>query len=236
MLADIDGDGHAEMLIVSNGIDPGPGGWKCTVNETTPINGQTWKPGPVANGSYRGLVALGDSADSWVGTRTLWTEHTYHVSNVCDDTDTACTGANTYGSIPSPETKNWTVPWLNDFRQNVQDKGIFNAPDVIVALAVDCTDPPLAHVSVRNIGQAGLPAGVEADVYLQGVAAKVGSVTTTYPLLPGQTQTLDAALSAPATSHGTFDAQIYIDPSNPKFHECNTNNDTSGNVSPSCVQ
>ena len=30
MLADIDGDGHAEMLIVSNGIDPGPNGWKCT--------------------------------------------------------------------------------------------------------------------------------------------------------------------------------------------------------------
>ena len=236
MLADIDGDGHAEMLVVSNGIDPTSSGWKCVPNETTPINGALWKPGPVANGSYRGLVALGDSADSWVGTRTLWTEHTYHVTNVCDDTDNACPAPNKYGSIPTPETKNWTLPWLNDFRQNVQDKGIFNAPDAVVSLVVDCVQPPIAHVSVRNIGQAGLPAGVEADVYMQGDATKVGSVVTTYALLPGQTQTLDATLAAPAVSHGSFTAQIYVDPTNPKFHECNANNDTSIKVTPSCAQ
>ncbi len=235
MLADIDGDGHAEMLIVSNGIDPTDSGWKCTQNETTPVNGQLWKPGPVSNGSYRGLLALGDSADSWVGTRTLWTEHTYHVTNVCDDTDNACSGANTYGSIPTPEVSNWSLPWLNDFRQNVQDKGIFNAPDAVVAMAVDCVDPPVAHVSVRNVGQAGLPAGVEADVYTSGLT-KVGTVVTTYPLLPGQTQTLTTTLGSPATSHDTFLAQIYVDPTSPKFHECNENNDTSNQVKASCSQ
>jgi hypothetical protein len=96
--------------------------------------------------------------------------------------------------------------------------------------------PPIAHVSVRNIGQAGLPAGVEADVYMQGDVAKVGSVVTTYALLPGQTQTLDATLAAPAVSHGSFTAQIYVDPANPKFHECNANNDTSNQVTPSCAQ
>jgi hypothetical protein len=238
LLADVDGDGHAEMLMVSNDADPSSAGWKCEDASGNPVtvNGVTWVPGPAVNKSYRGLVAFGDSADSWVGTRTIWSEHTYHVSNICDDSDNACAAPNKYGSIPSPETKNWTLPWLNDFRQNVQDKGIFNAPDAVVALSVDCTTPPIAHVSVRNIGQSGLPSGVEADVYMLPAKTKVGSVTTTIPLLPGQTQTLDVSLSSPASSHGTYEAQIYNDPSMPKFHECNTGNDTSTQVTTSCSQ
>ena len=240
MLADIDGDGHAEMLIPSNGVDVSNGGWHCAEHEKGgaggPLNGQYWTAGPVANGSYRGLVAIGDSADSWVGTRTLWNEQTYHVSNVCDDTDNACASPDKYASIPSPETKNWTLPWLNNFRQNVQDKGIFNAPDAVVALAVDCTSPPVAHVSLRNIGQSGLPAGVEADVYMLPANTKVGVVTTTYGLLPGQTQTLDVTLTAPAAARGTYQALIYDDPAMPTFHECNTGNDSSGPVTTRCSQ
>ena len=239
MLADINGDGHAEMLIPSNGVDMGTGGWDCDEYATTKMmNGVHWTPGPgvAPKDWYRGLVALGDSANSWVGTRTLWTEHTYHVSNVCDDTDNACPAPNVYGSIPTPEPKNWTLPWLNDFRQNVQDKGIFNAPDAVVALTVDCATPPNATVAVRNIGQAGLPTGVEADVYLTPGNTKVGKVLTTYPLLPGQTQSLSVKLSAPATGSGTYYAQIYNSPTTPKFHECNPNNDTSANVMSHCAQ
>jgi hypothetical protein len=241
MLADIDGDGHAQMLIVSNGIDPGPNGWKCSPTENpvavipdAGVNGQSWTPGPVANGSYRGLIALGDSANSWVGTRTLWTEHTYHVTNVCDDTDNACSGANVYGSIPTPETMNWTVPYLNDFRQNVQDKGIFNAPDAVVALAADCSSPVVAHVEVRNIGQSGLAKGVNVGVFAAG--AQVAETTTTIALLPGQTQELDVTLPASVSQQATLYAQILIDPLHPTFHECNENNDTSPNVTPTCVK
>ncbi|HEY8038429.1 MAG TPA: VCBS repeat-containing protein, partial [Polyangiaceae bacterium] len=238
LLADVDGDGHAEMVMVSNGADPSSAGWGCMDAAGKPgtVNGVTWAQGPTADKGYRGLVVFGDSADSWVGTRTLWSEHTYHVSNICDDRDTACPAPNVYGSIPKGETRNWTLPWLNDFRQNVQDKGIFNAPDAVVALAVDCTTPPMAHVAIRNIGAAGLPAGVEADVYDTATNTKVGAVTTTYALFPGQTQTLSTPLVAPATSHGTFVAKIYVDPTSPKFHECRTDNDTSNQVTPSCVQ
>jgi hypothetical protein len=158
------------------------------------------------------------------------------VSNVCDDTDTACSAPNVYGSIPTPETRNWTLPWLNDFRQNVQDHGIFNAPDPIVALAVSCTSPPVAQVSVRNVGQAGLPSGVEVDVYMLPAFTKVGTTTTTIALLPGQTQTLSVNLMPPAAAHGTYQAQIYNNPSMPKFHSCNTNDETSKPVTTSCSQ
>jgi hypothetical protein len=234
MVADIDGDGHAEMLIVSNGIDPTANGWKCVPNETTAINGQLWKPGPVANGSYRGLVALGDSANSWVGTRTLWTEHTYHVTNVCDDTDNACAAPNTYGSIPSPETNNITLPWLNDFRQNVQDHGIFNAPDAVVNITVTCSTPVSATVEVRNIGQAGLPSGVNVGIFAGG--AQVAMTSTTISLLPGQTQALTVELPSSVASTASIYAQILINAAAPTFHECNAANDTSPSVTPSCVK
>jgi FG-GAP-like repeat len=238
MLADINGDGHAELLIPSNGIDVSSTGWDCEayqVNTTGAIamNGQYWNPGPQPKLWYRGLVALGDSADSWVGTRTLWTEHTYHVTNVCDDTDNACAAPNVYGSIPSPETENWTLPWLNDFRQNVQDHGIFNAPDVLVSLTVNCGSPSTATVQIGNIGQAGLPTGVEADVYTSPGNTKVGSVTTTYPLLPGQTQTLTLSL---ASGTGSYYAQIYNNPMMPTFHPCNTDHEKSPTVSAACAQ
>jgi hypothetical protein len=237
MLADIDGDGHAELLIPSNGVDMNT--WNClayapTASPPLTINGQSWTPGPDTNQSYRGLVAYGDSANSWVGTRTLWSEHTYHVTNICDDTDHACGPPNTYGSIPQGETKNWGVSYLNDFRQNVQDKGIFNAPDAVVSVAIDCTTPPVAHVSVRNIGQSGLAAGVNAAVFTSVGATQVGQVTTTIELLPGQTQTLAVTLTAPATSMKSFYAKIIIDPLHPTFHECRADNDTSPPAAATC--
>jgi len=108
---------------------------------------------------YRGIVSFTDSAHSWVGTRTLWNEHAYHVTNICDDLDTACLAPNVYGSIPKVEQKNWTLPWLNNFRQNVQDHGLFNAPDIAVSVDVACSSPAVVTVSVRNIGLASLPSG-----------------------------------------------------------------------------
>ena len=234
ILADIDGDGHAELLIPSNGVNMH--NWNCLdyTDGGLQINGQSWTPGPNANQSYRGLVAYGDRANAWVGTRTLWNEHTYHVSNVCDNSDNVCPAPNVYGSIPKGETKNWTVPYLNDFRQNVQDKGIFNAPDAVVSLTIDCVSPPVAHVSVRNIGQSGLPSAVNAGVFEATGNAEVGAVTTTIELLPGQTQTLDVTLSSPATSAQSFYAKIIIDPNHPTFHECRADNDTSPTVMAAC--
>jgi hypothetical protein len=237
LLADVDGDGHAEMLMVSNGSDPSASFLKCmdSLGKPVTMNGQTWAPGPAAK-AYRGLQLFGDTSSSWVGTRTLWSEHTYHVTNICDDRDNACGSPNIYGSVPTIETKNWTLGWLNNFRQNVQDKGIFNAPDAVVALGVDCTSPVVAHVSVRNIGEAGLPAGVNAGVFITPGDVQVGQVTTTKTLLPGQSQELDVNLPAPASAQDLFYAQILLDLQRPKFHECREDNDKSDIAKAPCVR
>ena len=189
--------------------------------------------------AYRGLVAFGDRANAWVGTRTLWNQHAYHVTNICDDRDTACNPPNTYGSIPKVEKSNWLLSWLNNYRQNVQDKGLFDAPDATVSLSVECLDPPVLHPVVRNIGQASLPAGVEARVYkLTGmVETQLGSAITTRALLPGQAEQLTTtAMPGAATTNDTFLARIYIDPQMPTFRECRADNNTSEMITPVCVQ
>ncbi len=241
LVADVDGDGHAEIVMVTNGAYPasGPGGWGCLDTSGNPetINGVTWTPSALPNKSYRGIVSFGDSSNSWVGTRTLWSEHTYHVSNICDDRDGACPAPNVYGSIPKVETKNWELPWLNDFRQNVQDKGIFDAPDAVVSLHVTCTSPVIGHASVRNIGLSTLPAGVDVGLYVRkaGVDTQVGTGVTTHALFPGQTE--DVTITANPNKSNTSDifvAKILVDPNMPLFHECNSDNDDSDPARPIC--
>lgn len=239
VVADVDGDGHAEIVMVSNRADPSSAGWKCmdANGEPATVNGATWVPSAAADKAYAGIHVFGDKASSWVGTRTLWNQHTYHVSNICDDRDTACEAPNLYGSIPKNEKKNWTLPWLDNFRQNVQDKGLFNAPDATLKLAVECLDPVAAKVSVRNQGLASLPKDVQIGVYkVNGGDALVGQTKTTHALFPGQTEVLTLDLDASASKSDTFVARILIDPANPTFHECLEDNNQSAQETPSCVR
>ena len=80
LVADVDGDGHAEILGVANN--------NCGF------------------GSQRGVFLWGDDS-SWVDTRDVWNQHTYHITNVLQD-----------GTVPTDEQPNWLVPGLNNFRLN----------------------------------------------------------------------------------------------------------------------
>lgn len=61
VIADVDGDGNAEIVMVSNDY------WDRDVPET------------------RGIQVYGDAADRWVPTRQIWNQHAYHVTNVLAD-------------------------------------------------------------------------------------------------------------------------------------------------------
>src|SRR5439155_3906904 len=127
-------------------------------------------------------------ANAWVGTRTLWNQHAYHVTNICDNRDTACNPPNLYGTIPKIEKSNWLLSWLDNFRQNVQDRGLFDAPDAVVSLTVDCVEPRVLHPAVRNIGLASLPAVVKVETYRQQGNLLLGSAVTTRSLFPGHVE------------------------------------------------
>jgi hypothetical protein len=241
LVADVDGDGRAEMLMIANGADPSSTGWKCDVdpwNKADLATGRpAWKP-PAGAAAYRGITLWRDKANSWVGTRTLWNQHTYHVSNICDDRDSACGPPNTYGSIPTKEKKNWQVGWLNNFRQNVQDKGIFDAPDATLSIKVDCLTPVVLHVYLRNYGFALLPAGVKVGFYVYKGTAEtlLGTATTSSPLFPGQVSELTYIVKP--TEGGVDDlylARVLIDPQNPTFHECRTDNNETPVTKANCL-
>ncbi|HUB08324.1 MAG TPA: VCBS repeat-containing protein [Myxococcales bacterium] len=238
MVADVDGDGRAEILMVSNGAGGGVGWGGGGCNAWPAFDADAGVPTWVNDdgGGYRGLTAFGDSANSWVGTRTLWNEHGYHVSNVCDDQDDACGPPDVYGSIPRVEQDNWTVPWLNDFRQNVQEKGLFNAPDATLELQIICATPASFAVQVRNVGAASLPAGVRVAVFSEqsdGGAAQVAQGATTRALLPGQFESLTLTATDPTLqADGTFYAAIENNP--PIFHACRTDDETTAPVAGNC--
>ncbi|HVI02960.1 MAG TPA: VCBS repeat-containing protein, partial [Enhygromyxa sp.] len=59
VVADIDNDGSAEILVVSNQYNPGP--------------------------DYQCLRAIRDVEDRWIQARRIWNQHAYHVSNVRED-------------------------------------------------------------------------------------------------------------------------------------------------------
>jgi hypothetical protein len=238
VVADIDGDGHAELLMVSNGADPSSAGWACFDATGAPvtINGVTWTPSTLPNKSYRGLVAFRDRESSWVGTRTLWNEHTYHLTNVCDDEDDLCAPPNLYGSIPTTETPSWTLPSAG-FRLSSGSNDIFGAPDAVVALRVECGSPTRVIATVRNIGQGSLPASVDVGIFRASDAGsvQVAAASTTVPLLYGQDE--DLSVSIPAgmgAPSDTYTAQIL--PGIPAaFRECVTSNDVSGAATAHCV-
>jgi len=235
LVADVDGDGHAEMVMISTGANPVS--WTCAEHTTGTDGYPVWEP-PSYGPSWRGITVFRDRANGWVGTRTLWTQHAYHVTNTCDDRDSACDPAAGYGAVPSRERKNWTVPWLNNFRQNVQDEGIFDAPDAIVALRAECTRPRLTLVAtVRNQGPALLPTGVEVGFYRRDTGDELlGTGTTTTPIFPGQVAeiTFETAEDVPTTA--TFFARIEVDPDEPLFRECDGDNNESEDAAPRCLE
>ena len=139
----------------------------------------------------KGVFLYGDTKDQWVPTRRVWTQHTYHVSN-----------ATSAGNVPDSEIDNWKNPELNNYRQNVQGEGVFNAPDLTVQLSIglmNCPDQLELIATVRNEGALGVPSGIAVDFYAGQDATGVllGSDVTMKALLPGGSTKVKLLVPAP---------------------------------------
>ncbi|MEO7113400.1 MAG: VCBS repeat-containing protein, partial [Polyangiaceae bacterium] len=211
VVADVDGDGQADLIVVSNAYA-----------ETCP-DPDTADAGNDAKES--GIRIYESKSGSWVQTRRVWNEHAYHVTNVNED-----------GTIPKIEANNWTSPGLNDFRQNKQPGNEFAAPDAIVTVAPRCPGGGALVATVRNIGEAALPAGVVVGFYqgTPGSGTLLGRASTTVVLYPAESQ--DVVLSGTTVS-GSATIYAVVDDGSPKhpWHECRADNDTSAAVSAACA-
>ncbi len=197
VVADVDNDGQADIVVASNAY------------------------AELCNGTKQaGIRVFSSQSKSWVRTRRVWNEHTYHVTNVNED-----------GTIPKTEATNWTTAGLDNYRQNKQPGGEFDATDAVVDVAPRCgTDYGLV-ATVRNLGQAVLPPGVGVTFYAgtPPSGTQLGTGATTAALYPAQSEAVFLPLaSVPTTTvYATVDVP-------PPTHECRTDNNTSAAVSAAC--
>jgi hypothetical protein len=227
--------------MVANRADPT--NWRCTEAPwTSPdpkLNRPAWTP-PKGQKAHSGITVWGDRSRAWVGTRSLWNQHSYHVTNICDSRDDACQIAdNLYGAVPKQKLANWSIPWLNNFRQNVQGDGLFDAPDATVSLNVGCQLPMTLQATVRNLGRAPLPKGVEVGFYIKegGTERLIAKATTDRNLFPGQGAVLRYQVKDQdnAPSAGSYVARILVDPQAPRFRECRDQNNASNVAKNPCL-
>ena len=142
--------------------------------------------------------------------------------------------------MPINEASNWSVPRLNNFRQNVQPEGEFAAPDVVVSGRAECIEGLQAYARVRNLGQASVPAGVVVGFYEgdpdQG-GTLLGKGETTKILYPAEAQDvlLDLPVLPPGLQDGSKPLVLIVDDSGEPhtWTECRTDNNKTS-LDPAC--
>lgn len=231
IVADVDGDGHADMVMISNGAGAG---YECDVAPWNTADGArvAWTP-PSYGTAYRGITVWRDRARSWVGTRAIWNQHSDHVTNVCASSDSACPAGSHGGQIPARPLSPWSVEWLNSFRQNIAEEGIFAAPDAVVSLRIECTSTPRLVATLRNVGAGRLAAGVVVRFEHGEDETVIGTVTSPTALSPGQA--VERPFALPAALEATDAFRAVIQPDGRTSQECDSDNDRSELVRGSCL-
>ncbi len=176
VVADVDGDGAAELLVGAND--------QCSIS-------CPWGSHQLRR--MRGLKLLRSPSDAWVASRPVWNQHGYHVTNVGDS-----------GEIPAAEQRSWGPGTRNSFRQNYQGEGTFAAPNLAVSrLVVDGTECP-ASLTLRadlvNRGDRAVRGGVPVAFYLEeadGGRTLLGVTRSVGPLRPGGSERVALAWPGP---------------------------------------
>jgi hypothetical protein len=207
LVADVDNDGQADIVVASNAY-----GITC----------------PDDGSRQSGIRIFGSKSGTWVRTRRIWNQHTYHVSNIGED-----------GKVPAQEQANWNVPGLDNYRQNRQPGAEFGAPDAVVSIAPQCLGPFGLVARVQNLGSASLPAGVKVGFYYGPMpGTKLGEGTTQKTLYPAEAENVALPLPAapPEVTSGAQKVFAVVDDGSPPhaWHECRTDNDVSMAIAAVC--
>ncbi len=132
-IADVDGDGHADIVLGHNAY------------QGEPVN------------NFYGLTVIADQGESWLGTRQIWNQHAYHITNISDD-----------ATVPADPEINWLS--YNNFRSGDLHAGQGSAatdlvPEIL-AVCEDCEDGRVyLWARARNEGAAATVPGVTLSVY-----------------------------------------------------------------------
>ena len=180
IVVDADGDGRTNLIYQANSdrfqrdcadpIEDRPDFFpEC--HESDPPN--------YCESGNHGVYALRDVHDAWVGTRAIWNQHAYHITNINDDATLPVT---------------WEAPWeqFNTFRANRQGEIPLNAPNPTVhSLSINtlfCPEQITLSFVVENAGTRAIAADMPISIYRTDTDPQehIDTVTTTAPIFPGQ--------------------------------------------------
>ena len=188
LIVDVDNDNKAEVVVVSNNY--------------------AW-------GAHNGIRVFEDANETWVNTRKIWNQHSYHITNVNDD-----------GTIPRYEENSWERN--NTYRCNsMPDQALASADITTSYITADLTNYPSKVAISARIGNGGAASQISAvDVAFydgdpQAGGKLIGSTATTGTLAPGDYQDTSIAWTAPAG--GSHVIYLVADKDH-KLHECRTDN------------
>lgn len=178
VVADVDGNGHADIVVSAD---------------------HYW-----VGGTNSGIYVISDANNSWLNTRKIWNQHSYHITNINDD-----------GSIPKNEQNSWQV--TNNYRLNARPGVSATAVPDLTASYIRINDQggqtaSTLAVRVGNGGGQGVAAGVSI-AYYNGQPGSggvlLGAAKTTTVLASGDyedvTLNYNGSLSAIATLYVVVD-------------------------------
>ena len=138
-------------------------------------------------GGTHGVRVFGDASDRWVGTRPVWNEFSYHV------TDFELSAG--HWNVPMFESPSWLHE--NNYRQNVQGGALFPVPDLWIEFETFALCPTTIRLSalVHNDGSLGVFPGVPVAFYrtddnIDEPPQLLGTLETETTMLPGGSERL----------------------------------------------
>ena len=186
VVADVDNDGHADIVVPSDSIQAA--GYCMDQNPERDT-------GIPHTGVSQGIFILKDPMNRWMPSRPMWNQHTYHITNISDDT-----------SIPAKEPPNWTR--YNNYRQNVQGSISFTVPQPdatsrgtnIPDQTADCRKQWDLYAQICNRGADAIASMVPGTFYLEDPRKELKPVCTGYtvaPIPPGACQNISCSWTTP---------------------------------------
>ncbi|MFO0578167.1 MAG: VCBS repeat-containing protein [Polyangia bacterium] len=186
IVADVDRDGHADLIVPSDSIQ---GAGYCA--DQNPER----ETGMAHTGVTQGVFVLKDPMNRWMPSRSMWNQHTYHITNVNDDT-----------TIPASEPPNWTR--YNNYRQNVQGSIVEYVPQpdttgrgTPAPEQKDCSTEWQLYAKVCNRGAVDVAPMLPSTFYLRDPrSAPDSAICTAYtsaPIAPGACTTVSCTWTSP---------------------------------------
>jgi hypothetical protein len=161
LVADVDSDGQADLIVVSNAY-----AFSCPNDPAT---------------RYSGVRVFRSADDNWVVTRRVWNQHAYSVTNIEED---GAVPRRPQRNWTAPGLNNFR-------QNKQPGLEFAAADAVVSVAGACLIDSVTYRITVRNLGEAALPPGVRVELIVDpaGAARVLTSFVTTRSLGPTQAET-----------------------------------------------